>query len=223
MVLEQVQSLTDEEVVTRVLAGETGLYELLMRRYNQRLFRVTRSVLKDDAEAEDVTQDAWVRAYEHLGQFAGKAKFATWLTKIALYEALARVRSQRRFATVSPSRGLEPERMDMESFESPQQDPERQAISAQMRQLMESAIDRLPENYRSVFVLREIESMSTAETAECLDISEEAVKTRLHRSRALLRRDLFERAGAAAGSAFSFLGQRCDRMVANVMARVQQQ
>lgn len=218
MVLEQLQSLADEQVVERVRAGETGLYELLMRRYNQRLFRITRSVLRDDAEAEDVIQDAWVRAYEHLDQFAGKAKFATWLTKIALYEALARARSRRRYA---PENGVEQGvKQDMEQYESPQSNPEQQAMESEIRRLLESAVDNLPEMYRSVFVLREIENLSTAETAECLELSEEAVKTRLHRSRALLQRDLFERAGAAAGGAFPFLGWRCDRMVARVMARI---
>lgn len=212
MLLEQVQSLSDEQVVDRVRAGETWLYELLMRRYNQRLFRITRSVLNDDAEAEDVMQDAWVRAYEHLDQFAGKAKFATWVTKIALYEALARARVRRR------SEGQE--LLDMGIFESKQRSPENQAMDNEMRELLESAVDELPDVYRSVFVLREIENLNTAETAECLDLSEEAVKTRLHRSRAILRRILFERAGLAAGDTFRFLGTRCDRMVANVMARI---
>ncbi|HLJ44591.1 MAG TPA: RNA polymerase sigma factor [Bryobacteraceae bacterium] len=212
MLLEQVQSLTDEQVVERVRQGETWLYELLMRRYNQRLYRITRSVLNDSAEAEDVMQDAWVRAYEHLDQFAGKAKFATWVTRIALYGALARARERRR------SDGQE--LLDMGIFESKQRSPERQAIDSELRDLLESAVDELPEVYRSVFVLREIESLSTAETAECLELSEEAVKTRLHRSRAILRRILFERAGLATADSFRFLGTRCDRMVARVMERI---
>ena len=212
MLLEQVQSLTDEQVVERVRGGETWLYELLMRRYNQRLFRITRSVLNDSAEAQDVMQDAWVRAYKHLDQFAGKAKFATWVTRIALYEALARARVRRR------SDGQE--LLDMGIFESKQRSPERQALDSELRDLLEAAIDELPEVYRSVFMLREIESLSTAETAECLDLSEEAVKTRLHRSRAILRRILFERAGMATADTFCFLGTRCDRMVAQVLERI---
>jgi RNA polymerase sigma-70 factor (ECF subfamily) len=217
MLVETMLALSDEEAVTRVLGGETGLWELLMRRYNQRLYRITRAVLRDDAEAEDVIQHAWVRAYEHLGEFAGRAKFATWLTKIAFYEALARVRARQRFSNPTDS-GVEV--ADMETFESREANPEQQAMTEEVRALLESAVDRLPQGYRAVFVLREIENLNTAETAECLQLSEEAVKSRLHRSRALLRRDLLERIGAAAGQAFPFMGERCDGVVARVMQRI---
>lgn len=218
MVCEPLQSLTDEQAVERVLAGETGLYELLMRRYNQRLYRISRSVLRNDLEAEDVVQDAWVRAYEHLDQFSGRARFATWVTKIALYEALARARSKNRFHTRGGSG--EDERPDMEQFESPLASPESAAMRTELRELLEAAVERLPEHYRSVFVLREIEQLNTADTAACLDLKEEAVKTRLHRGRALLRRDLAERIGAVSTEAFPFLGARCDRIVAQVMERI---
>lgn len=217
MVLDQTQSLTDEQVVERVLTGETSLYELLMRRYNQRLFRISRSVLRDDAEAEDVLQQSWVNAYQHLGQFAGRAKFATWVTKIALYEALARVRQKQRFqaAEDGPEEGR-----NMENFESPAADPEATAIRGEIRGLLENAVERLPEMYRPVFMLRDVEQLSTAETAQCLGLSEEAVKTRLHRSRALLRRDLAHRLGTASKEIYPFLGARCDRIVERVMAQI---
>lgn len=217
MVLEQAQSLTDEQVVDRVLTGETGLYELLMRRYNQRLYRISRTVVRDDAEAEDILQEAWVKAYEHLGQFAGRARFSTWLTKIALYEALARVRARKKFQDAD---GEQEQGGDMERFESPVADPEEKAMRGELRGLLENAVERLPETYRPVFVLREVEQLSTAETAACLGLSEEAVKTRLHRSRALLRRDLSHRLGVASRDIYTFLGARCDRMVERVMARI---
>jgi RNA polymerase sigma-70 factor (ECF subfamily) len=189
------QSLPDEQVVMRVRAGETSLYELLMRRYNQRLFRIARSVVRDDAESGDVLQDAWVRAYEHLDQFAGRAAFATWVTKIAFYEALARARKKKRLVSIDARNGDSMSEREYADVKKP--DPEQRAIGAELKQAVECAVDRLPETYRSVFVLREVEELSTAETAECLSLSEEAVKTRLHRSRAMLRRDLTARMGPA--------------------------
>jgi RNA polymerase sigma-70 factor (ECF subfamily) len=179
-----------------------------MRRYNQRVFRVIRSVIPNDADAEDVLQEAWVRAFEHLDQFEGRASFSTWVTKIAFYESLARARKSAHLAALDENHG---ENMD---------DPEKQAMRGELGRMLQSAVDRLPTSYRSVFVMREVERMSTAETAECLEISEEAVKTRLHRSRAMLRRDLEERMGPALAEAYAFLGDRCDRVVAAVMQRV---
>ncbi len=218
MALQVALTIADEEVVARVRSGETGLYEILMRRYNQRLFRVVRSVLRDDAEAEDVLQEAWVRAYERLDQFEGRAGFATWLTRIAFHEALARIRKARRWSPLENSLGeIMPE---AERCHTTSETPETQAVRHQLGRALESAVDALPEAYRSVFVLRQVEQLSTSETAECLDLSEETVKTRLHRSRALLRRQLEERLGASLTEAYSFLGARCDRVVARVLARI---
>jgi RNA polymerase sigma-70 factor (ECF subfamily) len=218
MTASEWQTLTDEEAVRRVRGGETSVYEALMRRHNQRLFRIARSVVRDDAEAEDVLQDAWVRAYEHLDQFAGRATFATWVTKIAFYEALSRARKAKRVISIDAQNGDPMKDVDYADLKTP--DPERQAIGGELRQAVESAVDELPDTYRSVFVLREIEQLSTAETAECLNLSLEAVKTRLHRSRALLRRDLASRMGPAITATYAFLGDRCDRVVARVMGRV---
>jgi RNA polymerase sigma-70 factor (ECF subfamily) len=218
VVLEECRTLTDEQVLARVRAGETELYELLMRRYNQRVYRVIRSVLTNEGEAEDVLQEAWVRAYEHLDQFEGRAAFSTWITKIAFYEALARAKREKRH---SPLEGMEGEIMPEAEGHSPQtESPESLAMRHQLGRLLQSVVDELPPSYRAVFLLREIERLSTAETAECLGLSEEAVKTRLHRSRAQLRRELVSRAGPAISEAYSFLGTRCDRTVANVMGRI---
>jgi RNA polymerase sigma-70 factor (ECF subfamily) len=209
-------TLTDEQIVERVRAGETALFEVLMRRYNQRLYRVVRGVLRDEAETEDVMQQAYVNAFQHLDQFASRSKFATWLTKIALYEAFARVRKSSRYEPVCPTVGEESEETIMLRLESAGPTPERLAFASELRSLLESSIDALPPGYRTVFVMREVEAMSTAETAECLEINEDAVKTRLHRARAMLQRDLYQRAGLAAPDALHFHLSRCDRVVDRV-------
>jgi RNA polymerase sigma-70 factor (ECF subfamily) len=211
--------VSDEEVVRRVRAGETGLFEVVMRRYNQRLYRVARAILRDDAEAEDVTQQAYVNAYRHLDQFANQAMFSTWLTKIAVHEALARARRRRRFDEKEAVHDRDGDTMG--ALKSPAADPERQAFAGELRALIESAIEALPEHYRAVFVMREVEGMSTAESAECLDITEETAKTRLHRARMLLRETLYARAGIESGAAFPFQAPRCDRVVAAVFERIE--
>ena len=218
MLVAECRTISDDDVVSRVRAGETGLYEMLMRRYNQRLFRVIRSVVMNDDEAEDVLQEAWVRAYEHLDQFAGRASFSTWVTRIAFHEALARTRKNRRW---TPLENPEGEIMaEAERRQTTAETPEMQAERSQLGRMLQAAVDGLPETYRSVFVLREVEQLSTTETAECLELSEEAVKTRLHRSRALLRRDLESRLGPAISEAYVFLGARCDRIVMRVLERI---
>lgn len=211
-------TVSDEEVIARVRAGEIELYEIIMRRHNQRLYRVARSIVRDDNEAEDVMQDAYVRAYEHLDQFAGESKFATWLTRIAVHEALRRARRHNRFQEMAPG---EPEGQNMDTFKTTSPDPEQQAQRQELETLLETAIETLPVTYRTVFMLREIEGLSTTETAESLGLREETVKTRLFRSRALLRRELFARAGAVSSRAFQFQAPRCDRVVENVLARIQ--
>src|SRR5690349_21080858 len=217
--LNNTETLPDEEVVRRVLQGETALFELIMRRYNQRIYRVARAILRDDAEAEDVMQDAYVRAYQHLSQFEGRAKFTTWLTRIAVHEALARAERRGRF---------EPYINDDPTFEgdpmafvpSKDRSPEQQASNRELGDLLENAILELPETYRTVIIMRDIEEMTTAETADVLGITEENVKVRLHRARALLRDELYSRAGASSSEAFTFLAPRCDRVVKAVMVRI---
>jgi RNA polymerase sigma-70 factor (ECF subfamily) len=210
--------LSDEEVVARVLAGETNLFEIVMRRYNQRLYRVARAILRSDSEAEDVMQDAYVRAYEHLGQFAGRAKFSTWLTRIAVHEALMRRRRGNRYQELQPM--SEREEDPMEGFPSRALTPEQQASNSQVHRLLEDAVEQLPDAYRAVFMLRDVEEMSTIETANVLEITEENVKVRLHRARALLRKSLYALAGMGRREAFSFHAVRCDRVVKNVFDRI---
>jgi RNA polymerase sigma-70 factor, ECF subfamily len=202
-----------------VRAGDIALYEVLMRRYNQRLFRIARAILRDNDEAEDVVQEAYVRAYASLHQFAGKAKFSTWLAKIAVHEALARSRKRKRSEEVPA--GVDQESQGMENMKSADPDPEQQTLRQETLSLLEHAVDRLPGMYRSVFVLREIENMSTAETASCLDLTEEAVKVRLLRARNTLRQELYALAGATSSQAFQFLGWRCDRVVRRVFDRLE--
>jgi len=218
MLPEQCQTISDDDAVTRVLTGETGLYEMLMRRYNQRLFRVIRSVVTDDSEAEDVLQEAWVRAYEHLSQFEGRASFSTWVTRIAFHEALARKRNSKRWTPLENSGGEIMAEVDRRQTTS--ETPEISAMRRELGRTLQAAVDKLPETYRSVFVLREVEQLSTSETADCLELSEEAVKTRLHRSRALLRGELEKLLGPAVGEAYAFLGARCDRIVSRVLERI---
>jgi len=209
---------TDLEVVERVKAGESALYEIIMRRYNQRLYRVARAILRDDGEAEDVMQDAYVRAYQHLGQYAGAAPFSTWLTRIAVNEALTRLKGRKRAQQLEDidSNGDGPMYV---ADNSP--DPEQNASVAELGHLLEQAVLDLPEHYRAVVMLRDIEEMSTAETAAALDLTEENVKIRLHRGRAMAREWLFDRVGSQAKEAFPFMGVRCDRVVAMVFDKLQ--
>ncbi len=216
------EMLTDEEVVRRVLAGEGALFEILMRRYNQRLYRAVRSILPgDEDEIEDVMQQAYVNAYTHLAQFAGEAKFSTWLTRIAVHEALARRRRQN--FTVTEAGCGEPCAEKMRTLESATLDPEAESFQAELRRALEVGIGALPESYRTVFVLREVQALSTEETAECLELTADVVKTRLHRARTMLRDALFFRAGLSVESLFPFHDPRCDRVVARVFETVSKQ
>lgn len=216
------ESWTDQEVVDRVRAGDTALYEIIMRRYNQRLYRVTYAILRDAAEAEDVIQDAYVRAYQHLDQYAGHAPFSIWLTRIAVHEALRRLEQRKRNQQFHDRDYDEDDAMsDAEiTVAETSPDPEQRASIAELGRLLEEAVLDLPELYRVVVMLRDIEEMSTAETAAALDLSEENVKVRLHRGRAMMRDRLFARVGAGVASAFPFLGTRCDHVVLGVFARL---
>jgi RNA polymerase sigma-70 factor (ECF subfamily) len=204
--------MTDGEIVQRVQAGETALFEVLMRRHNQRVYRVARAVLKDEVEAEDVMQQAYINAYLHLGQFEQRAQFSTWLTRITVREALARRRRSRPEETVDT----------FDRTQADQPDPEHQAYAGEIGRLIERAVDALPEGYRLVFMLRDVDGLSTLETAETLDLGEEAVKTRLHRARAMVRRTIRDELGGATPSAFQFAAPRCDRVVAGVLARLRE-
>jgi RNA polymerase sigma-70 factor, ECF subfamily len=210
----QASMSSDTDLVLRILAGEKHLYEIIIRRYNQRLYRIARSIVQNQAEAEDVVQDTYTSALEHLAQFEGRALFSTWLTKIAVHEAWNRMKQRSRDKALDStlSRASELSRMA--------QTPEQERLAHETRAILENAIDDLPEVYRSVFVMRTLEEMSTSETAQCLNISEETVKTRLLRARRTLRRALYKKMHAASAEAFQFLGERCDHLTANVLARI---
>jgi len=207
--------LQDDELVARIRAGEKALFEEMMRRYNQRLYRVVRAILKSELEVEDVMQQAYVQAFQHLDQFAGRSQFSTWLTRIAIHAALGRRRQQ-----THPSAASQGGEHLMATVESDTPDPERLAYAGELRSLLESSIDSLPDAYRLVFVCREIEGLSTSETADLLEVGGEAVKTRLHRARAILRRELFNRVGGASADAFAFHLSRCDRVVRAVLEQL---
>ena len=214
--LERWGKLTDEEVVASVLDGNTALFEILMRRHNERIYRAARAILRDDTEAEDVMQQTYVNAYAHLRQFHGRAQFSTWLTRIAVNEALSRVRRNQNYLCVDE------DTIDSECFADrvDPSNPEQQAAAGELRIVLERAIDRLADGTREVFMLREVEGMSTAEVAAALDVSEDVVKTRLSRARAAIRRDLTKRSGASALEVFRFYTPRCDRVVAGVLSHI---
>jgi RNA polymerase sigma-70 factor (ECF subfamily) len=207
--------LSDQAVVARIRDGEHWCFEILMRRHNRRVFRATRAILKRDDEAEDVMQEAYVRAFEHLGEFRGEASFVTWITRIAIHEALARKRRERRFDPLDSA----PQQPTLMPLESPR-NPEQAVNDQQLRAVLERAIDSLPDDFRAVFVLRAVEQMSGAETAQCLDIPEETVKTRLHRARLRLQEVIVQALDVQSTRAFEFHLTRCDRVVKGVLDRL---
>src|SRR5580765_2932290 len=209
---------TDEEVVKRVKAGETALYGIIMRRYNQRLYRVSLAIVRDRSEAEDVIQDAYVRAYQHLDQFEERAPFSAWLTRITVNEALARVRKQGRNEQLNETEAGGELHMKIADTAL---DPEQNASRTELGALLEEAVLGLPEQYRGVVMLRDVEEMSTSETASALEISEENVKVRLHRGHAMMRGWLLTRVGTSGAEAFPFMGMRCDRVVRSVFERLE--
>ncbi|MCM2315668.1 MAG: RNA polymerase sigma factor [Thermoanaerobaculia bacterium] len=205
--------LADEEIVARVVAGDLALFEVLMRRHNQRLYRAALAILRDRDEAEDVVQQAYINAYAHLEQFGGRSSVATWLTRIAVYEAYARLRKR------SPVDDLD--ERDGEISDPASISPEREVLNSELRETLEAEIGALPEKYRVVFMLREVEGLDTSTTAELLGVSEDVVKTRLSRARERLRSGLFDRAGLTRSNLFTFLGARCDLLVANVFEAIE--
>jgi RNA polymerase sigma-70 factor, ECF subfamily len=221
--LPLLEQLPDAEIARRVCAGETSLFELIMRRYNRRLFRIARGILGSDAEAEDAVQEAYVCAWLKLGQFRGPEGFASWLCQIATNEAL--MRRRRRTVVLTDLSALdEPlnETAAMDDRQSADSNPEAGLHDYQLRRLLERAVDGLPEVYRDVFVLREMEQLSVADTARFLGVEEGAVKTRVHRARRLLQANLTGEMATALSGTFSFDGARCDRLVDGVFARIRE-
>lgn len=215
--------LPDVETARRVAANDWDALRHLMRRHNQTLYRTARSILKDDAEAEDAVQEAYLRAYRGMGSFRGDAKLSTWLVRIVVNEAIGRVRKRNRTAEIIRMDGD----MDLDHSadvytddRAPEQ-PERAAMRGEARQLLEKSIDALPDAFRTVFLLRAVEEMTVEEVAAALDIPEATVRTRFFRARGLLRESLACELDVALEDAFSFAGDRCDRIVAGVLERLE--
>ncbi len=215
-------AIDDTELVQRIAAHDQAAFEILMRRHNGKLFRVARAILKDDAEAEDALQDAYLDAYRHIDDFRGGARLTTWLTRIVINQALMRLRKHKRDRVVVPfgnGRATEPDQAEADVADERSESPPGATLRAEIRRALERRIDELPIAFRTVFVMREVEDMTVAEIAECLSIPAATVRTRLFRARALLREALARDMDMATVDVFSFAGERCDRIVAGVLAR----
>lgn len=215
-------AMGETELVRHARAGEREAFRVIMQRGNQRLFRIARGLVRDDAEAEDIVQETYVRAFTHLDDFRGEASIYTWLTRIAINEAKGRLRKQRQNVGLDAVEAMQGRGAHVIMFPhtDPALTPELDVARAQVRRLLELAIDDLPEDFRVVFVMREVEGCSTAETAAALNIREETIKTRLHRARRLLRATISERLASSVSDAFMFMGARCERMSERVLARL---
>jgi RNA polymerase sigma-70 factor (ECF subfamily) len=201
---------SDQEIITEVLNHDPQAFELLLRRYNARVYRVARSIVRDDDEAEDIAQESWVRAYTNLARFAGAASFSTWISKIAAHEAFLRLRRRARVSALpSPPHAREPAG-----------DPEKRAFGNELRRAIEKALDDLPTQHRSVFVLRCIDRLSVSETAAVLGLSQDVVKARLHRARGMLQRSIGSQVGRLPPDLYRFPAPRCDRLAAAVHRRL---
>ena len=218
---------SDVALAQRVASGDTVALEQMMRHHNQKLYRTARSILRDDAEAEDAVQDAYVQAYRAIASFRGDAKLSTWLVRIAVNVAIQRARKLHRSAEIIDLVGDTSELREREtgSSESTMNDcapepPERTALRAETRRLIEDKINHLPDAFRTVFVMRAVEELSVEETAACLGIPEATVRTRYFRAKGLIREALAREIDFNLGEAFSFAGDRCDRIVAGVLRRL---
>lgn len=217
-------NLSERELAARLAECDTNALEVLMRRYNQSLYRAARSILKNEEEAEEAVQDAYLKAYGAISNFRGNSKLSTWLIRIVINEALARQRKQQRRTAIIPidsdagvdSTITEGATMSDAGSANPEQDAQR----VEVRRLIERNIDKLPDAFRCVFVLRALEEMTVEETASCLDIPEATVRSRYFRARGLMREAIAREIDLNHEDAFSFAGARCDRIVAGVLARL---
>ncbi|HET6378453.1 MAG TPA: RNA polymerase sigma factor [Methylocella sp.] len=211
----------DACLVERALAGDGTAFQAIMQRYNQRLYRLARSILKDDSEAEDAVQDAYINAFKHLDGFRGGSSLGTWLARITINEALGRLRRSRRTVELEC---LDTEEEMTRIIQFPQAaaraDPERATAQREILTLVEKVTDSLPDGYRTVFVARVIEGLSVEETAELLSLRPETVRTRLHRARQLVQAELDRQIGPVLSDAFPFAGKRCERLTHAVLRRL---
>jgi len=219
------QELDDATLAGRVQAREPGAFELLMRRYNQRLYRLARSMLRDAADAEDAVQDAYLAAYQSMGAFRGEASLATWLSRVVVNQCLARLRRQVRRDNIIPMVSLGgPGEEEVTAMPADDKDtPDRALVRAELRAVLERKLDELPESFRTVFVLRSVEELTVEETARTLNLPEATVRSRHFRARSMLRESLAQDIDIAERDVFSFAGDRCDRIVAKVLARLDAQ
>lgn len=216
------QPRDDGELARRIAQRDERAFEMLMRRHNRMLYRLARAILKDEGEAEDALQEAYLAAYRNIGTFRGSARLSTWLARILINEACARLRKQKRDSVVVPFDATSSGEYDTkeDAMADPTiEPPENAAMRAEARRLLECRIDALPEQFRTVFILRDVEELSVEETAECLDVPSATVRSRAFRARALLRASLARDIDLATLNAFGFAGHRCDRIVATVLDR----
>lgn len=216
---------SDIEIAQRIARGDQSAFEFMMRRHNRPLYRTARSILKDDAEAEDVLQEAYFLAYRNIEKFRGESALSTWLTRIVINEAIGRSRKSRRRAEIirldsDNTSPLEYEVAEVNMNEATTEQPESAALRAEARRMLERQIDALPDVFRTVFVLRALEEMSVEEVSRCLDVPEATVRSRFFRARGMLREALAREIDFVYEEAFSFDGARCDRIVAGALDRV---
>jgi len=208
-------TIPDNEIISRVLQGEKDLYVNIVRKYNQRLYRVGMSIINDDAEVEDIMQVAYIKAYENLGKFKYKSAFSTWITKILINESLLRLKKRKQSFTMNDD---VTNNKIYHHHQADAQTPLMNVVNLELKKILEEAIRQLPEKYRTVFIMREIENMNVEETRECLDISAVNVKVRLNRAKAMLKNSLsgyYQK-----DDILNFHLTRCDTIAENVMKQI---
>ncbi len=210
--------MKDSEVIRRILSGEKELFEILLRRNNQKLYRVVRSYLKDESEVEDIMQNSYLKSYEKLAQFKHTSTYATWLIRIAINESLARLKEKGKIYQLYDHSAPSKNNAMLDVPDPNQLNPERKIIRQEAKQFLENTIDSLEQKYRTVYVLKEVENMSMAEIAECLDLSVSNVKVRLHRAKKMLKEALYKHTQSE--EVFGFGHSRCDRITTNVMRSI---
>ncbi len=214
---EKFSGISDSEIINRIRSGEIHLFEVIMRRYNQRLYRIQRSYISDEEGVKDTLQQTYINAFENLGSFRGESQFSTWLTRISINVALKYLNKKKRNKKLQL---LHEKALKKEEFSNLEPSPEENAIQNDYKELLENIIDKLPTKYRSVYIMREIEDMNTKETADCLNITESNVKVRLYRSKQLIQEELNQKLSEA--EIFDFLGKRCDMLVYRVIMQISQ-
>ncbi|MEX0905995.1 MAG: RNA polymerase sigma factor [Balneolaceae bacterium] len=208
---------SDEEIIKKVIEGSTPLFEVIMRRYNQRLYRIQRSYLLDEDAIKDTMQITYIKVFENLHKFRGESRFSTWITRIAINEALKYIDREKRYTELHI---VDEDKQKQEQTMKEKNTPEEIAIQDDLKNILEKTVNRLPVKYRSVYMMREVEQMSTEETAGCLNISQANVKVRLHRAKNMVREDLEK--SVADTEIFNFLGKECDQIVYRVMNIINQ-